>query len=236
MTENPKRIIQQIRQLLVTNILAGSIPPPDEMMLLSREYQAVWRTEDAELLAVLEAPDQPSTKPETPAEYAFDQKTQELHRKKRWFESEQLGVLAKIEKLLDGDERCLQNVRKDNQNLSRQIEICRAACKQATTPAQAEAARRRLHDCQKAQRATSKELTNLDRTRQKVLSTVRHNTVEYLGMVKRLEARRGYRRFLREREQANSGGLGLFGTLGALCAIHRFQKMADGIEKLAKKK
>lgn len=35
MSENPKQIIEKIRRMLVTNILAWPMPPPDEMALLT---------------------------------------------------------------------------------------------------------------------------------------------------------------------------------------------------------
>jgi hypothetical protein len=81
-----------------------------------------------------------------------------------------------------------------------------------------------------------RKLAQLERTRQKVLSATRRNALQYLGLVKNLEARQEYRRLLRKQERLASGGLGLWGTLGAILAIHDFQKMAHGIDKLAKKK
>ena len=60
--------------------------------------------------------------------------------------------------------------------------------------------------------------------------------MEYLGMVKTLEARKDHRRLLRERERTSRGGLGILGTLGMALVAHRFQQMADGIHELTKKK
>ena len=57
------------------------MPPPDEMALLSQEYQDLWRTSDAELIALLDEPGRQSTKLITPAEYAFDQGTEQMLRK-----------------------------------------------------------------------------------------------------------------------------------------------------------
>jgi cell division septum initiation protein DivIVA len=239
MSENPKQIIEQIRQLLVTNIRAG--PPPDELALLSQEYQDVWRargegSDDATLATVLDEPGQWFPKPRTPAEHAFDLETERLLRKKRWVESEQLASLARMEKLLAGDERWRHNVLKQNRKLAQQIEACRAAVEHATTSAQAKTARRRILACQKTRRANLRQLAELDRAQTKVLSATRRNAIEYLGMVKRLEARKSDRRLLRKRERASRDGLGILGTLGAVCAINDFQKMAHGIDKLAKKK
>jgi hypothetical protein len=55
-------------------------------------------------------------------------------------------------------------------------------------------------------------------------------------MVNRLEARKGHRKLLRKTERAARGGLGILGTLGMTLAIHDLQRMAHGIDKLAKKK
>jgi hypothetical protein len=241
MSDNVKKTIEHIRQQIVANIHAGPMPPQEEMPLLSQEYQAVWRAEDeelgdAELLAILDEPGHHSTKPTTPEEHAFEQKTEHLLHQKRWAESEQLAVLARVEKLLAADERCVQDVLRNNQRLHQQIEACRAEAEQATTQAQARAARHRLLKLQKARRTNRKMLAEHDRTQRKTLSAARRNAVEYLGMVKRLEARKGYRKLLRKREQAASGGLGLWGTLGAILAINDFQRMAHGIDKLANKK
>ena len=113
MSENHKQTVDEIRQLLVTSILAGPKPPPDEMALLSQDYQEVWRAEggeqgDATLAAVLDKSARWFKRPRTPAEHAFDQETEQLLRKKRWIESEQLARLSRIEKLLAGDERWQQ--------------------------------------------------------------------------------------------------------------------------------
>ncbi len=241
MSENHKQTVDEIRQLLVTNILAGPQPPPDEMALLSQEYREVWRAEggdqgDATLATVLDKPARWFKRPRTPAEHAFDQETEQLLRKKRWIESEQLARLSRIDKLLAGDERWQQQVLQQNRELDQQIEACRTECEQAPTSARAENARRRLLDCQRVRRANLKKLTELERMQRKVLLAVRRDAIEYVGMVKRLEARKGCRKLLRKRERTAQGGLGFFGTLGAMCAIHDFQKMADGIDKLAKRK
>ena len=241
MSDSVKKTIEHIRQQIVANIRAGPMPPQEEMPLLSQEYQAVWRAEDEEpgdaaLLAIMDEPGHHTTKPTTPEEHAFDQKTVYLLRRKRWAESEQLASLARVEKLLADDERCEQDVLRNNQQLSRQIEACRVEAEQAATSAQARAARRRLLQLQKVRRASVKKLAELERTRQKVLLATRRNALEYLGLVKNLDARTEYRKLLRKREQAASGGLGFLGTLGAICAINDFQKMAHGIDKLAKKK
>jgi hypothetical protein len=241
MSDGVKRTIEHIRQQIVANIRAGLMPPQEEMPLLSREYQAVWRAEDEEpgdaaLLAILDEPGHQAAKPTTPEEHAFDQKTVNLLRQKRWAESEQLASLARMEQLLADDERCEQDVLRNSQQLSRQIEAYRVEAEQATTSAQARATRRRLLQLQKARRASVRKLAQLERTRQKVLSATRRNALQYLGLVKSLEARQEYQKLLRKREQAASGGLGLFGTLGMILAINDFQKMAHGIDKLAKKK
>lgn len=241
MNKSPLQIIDQIRQQLVTNILAGLKPSPDEMILLSQEYQEVWQVDneapvDAILATVLDEPGQWFNKSRTPAEHAFDQETEQLLRKKRWIESEQLASLARMENFLAGDERWQQRVVEQNQTLNQQIEACQAEAEQATTPVQATAARHRLLKFQKAHRANLKKRAELERTREKVLSATRRNAIEHLGLVKRLEARKEYRRLLRKQERVASGGLGLFGTLGAILAVHDFQKMANGIDKLAKKK
>ena len=213
MAKSPTQIIEEIRQQIFTNILAGPMPPPDEMFLLSQEYQDVWQVDseapvDAQLAAVLDEPGrQWFTKPRTPAEHSFDQGTEQLLRKKRWIESEQLASLAQIEKLLINDELYRQNVLQQNRKLSqqnRQVDLAR--------------------------------LAELDRKHEKILSAARRNAIQYLGMVKTIEARKGYRSLLRKKERASRGGLGILGTLGMICAIHDFQKMADGIDKLAKKK
>jgi hypothetical protein len=241
MSDSVKKTIEHIRQQIVANIRAGPMPPQEEMPLLSQEYQAVWRAEDeelgdAELLAILDEPGHHSTKPTTPEEHAFEQKTEHLLHQKRWAESEQLAVLARLEKLLAADERCVQDVLRNNQRLHQQIEACRAEAEQATTQAQATGARRRLIKLQKAHRVNLKKRAELERTRQKVLLATRRNAIQYLGLVKNLEARQEYGKLLRKREEAASGGLGLFGTLGMILAINDFQKMAHGIDKLAKKK
>jgi hypothetical protein len=241
MAKSPTQIIDQIRQQLITSILAGPKLPPDEMALLSQEYQEVWQVDneapvDAALLALLDGPGQWINKPRTQAEHTFDQETEQLLRKKRWVESEQLASLARIKKLLAGDERWQQRVIEQNRKLHQQIEACRAEAEQATSPAKARAARHRLLNLQQARRANLKKLAELDRTQRKVLSATRHNAIEYLGMVKRLEARKEHRKLLRKQERAASGGLGLWGTLGMIFAINDFQKMAHGIDKLAKKK
>ena len=241
MAKSPTQIVDQIRQQLVVNILAGSKPPPDEMSLLSQEYQDVWQAKDEVptdtlLATVLDGPGHWFNKPRTPAEHAFDQETEQLLRKKRWIESEQLASLARIETRLSIDERWRQRLLEHNRKLNRKLEQCRVDFEQATTPAQATAARHRFLECQKARRANLKKLAELERMREKVLSATRQNAIEYLGMVKRLEARKGYRKLLRKRERAASGGLGFFGTLGAILFINDFQKMAHGIDKLAKKK
>jgi hypothetical protein len=241
MSDSVKKTIEHIRQQIVANIRAGPMPPQEEMPLLSQEYQAVWRAEDeepgdAELLAILDEPGHQATKPTTPEEHAFEQKTEHLLHQKRWAESEQLAVLPRLEKLLAADERCVQDVLRNNQRLHQQIEACRAEAEQATSPAKARAARHRLLKLQKARRTNRKMLAEHDRTQRKALSAARRNAVEYLGMVKRLEARKEHRKLLRKREQAASGGLGLWGTLGAILAINDFQKMAHGIDKLANKK
>ena len=208
MAKSPTQIIEEIRQQLFTNILAGPMPPPDEMPLLSQEYQDVWQTTDAQLAAVLDEPGQWFTRqPRTPAEYSFDQGTEQLLRKKRWIESERLASLAQIEKLLANDELYRQNVLQQNRQLSQQN-----------------------------RQANLARLAELDRKHEKILSAARRNAIQYLGMVKTIEARKGYRSLLRKKERASRGGLGILGTLGMICAIHDFQKMADGIDKLAKKK
>lgn len=241
MNKRPMQIINQIRQQLITNVLMGPKPPPDELALLSQEYQEVWQVDseapvDAILVTMLDEPGQWFNKPRTPAEHAFDQGTEQLLRKKRWIESEQLASLARMEKLIADNERWRNSVLEHNRKLNQQIEACRAEAEQATTPVQATAARRRLLKLQKAHRANLKKRAELERTREKVLSATRRNAIEYLGLVKRLEARKEYRRLLRKQERVASGGLGLWGTLGAILAVHDFQKMANGIDKLAKKK
>ena len=241
MSDSFKETIEHIRQQIVANILAGPMPPQEEMPLLSQEYQAVWRTKDEDRggetwMALLDAPGKQGPRPTTPEEYAFDQRTQELQRQKRRAESEQLAALARIEELLAGDRQLEDEVARHNQRLTQQIEVFRAKAEEATNVAQAEAAQRRLLQLQKVRRDSVKKLTELKRTRQKVLLATRRNALRYLGMVKRLEARQEYRKLLRKREQAASGGLGFFGTLGAILFINDFQKMAHGIDKLAKKK
>lgn len=241
MSEGTKQIIEHIRGQIIANVFVGPMPPPEEMPLLSLEYQNVWRSEDEEpgdatWRALLDEPGKPSTAAATPEEHAFDQKTAQLHRQKRWAESEQLATLARMEKLLAGDERCEQDVVGNNRQLSQQIEILGEKCAKAPTPIHAAAARRRLLECQKARRANLRKLAELKRTREKVLSATRRNAVEYLGMVKRLEARKEYRKLSHEKRRATRGGLGFLGTLGAILAINDFQKMAHGIDKLAKKK
>ena len=93
-----------------------------------------------------------------------------------------------------------------------------------------------IRQCQKRRQANLSKLARVRQTEQMILRSARRNAIEYLGMIKRLEARKGYRKLLRKRERAASGGLGLFGTLGMILAINDFQKMAHGIDKLAKKK
>jgi hypothetical protein len=241
MAKSPTQIVDHIRQQLVTNILAGPKPPLDEMSLLSQEYQDVWGAkgevpDDAILATVLDEPGQWFNKPRTPAEHAFDQDTERLLRKKRWVESEQLTNLAKVETLLADNERSRQSLLKHNRKLNRQSEKCRVDSEQATTPAQATAAQHRFRQCQKVRQANLSKLARVRQTEEKVLRSARRNAIEYLGMVKKLEARKGYRKLLRKRERAASGGLGFLGTLGAILAINDFQKMAHGIDKLAKKK
>ena len=241
MSDSDKETIEHIRQQIVANILAGPMPPQEEMPLLSQEYQAVWRTKDEDRggetwMALLDAPGKQGPRPTTPEEYAFDQRTQELQRQKRRAESEQLAALARIEELLAGDRQLEDEVARHNQRLTQQIEVFRAKAEEATNAAQAEAARRRLHECQKVWKAHLKRRAELERTREKVLSATRRNAIAYLDMVKRLEARKDYQELLQKREKAASGGLGLFGTLGMILFINDFQKMAHGIDKLAKKK
>jgi hypothetical protein len=241
MGKSRREIIAQIRQQLATNILAGPKPPLDEMCLLSQEYRDVWQAGseapvDAILATVFDEPGQWFNKPRTPAEHAFDQETEQLLRKKRWVESEQLDSLARMEKILAGDERWQQRVIEQNRKLNQQIEACQAEAEQATTPTQETAARHRLLKLQKARQTNLKKLAEMDRTQRKVLTATRRNAIDYLGMVRRLEARKEYRKLLRKQERVASGGLGLWGTLGAILAINDFQKMAHGIDKLAKKK
>ncbi|MHC4406230.1 MAG: hypothetical protein ACYTG0_41885, partial [Planctomycetota bacterium] len=119
MNDSPKTIIDHIRHQLVTNVLSWPMPPPDEMALLSQEYQDVWLargegSDNATLATVLDEPGQWFPKLRTPAEHAFDLETERLLRKKRWVESEQLASLARMEKLLAGDERWRRNVREHN--------------------------------------------------------------------------------------------------------------------------
>jgi hypothetical protein len=240
-SESTKQIIEHIRRQIIRNILAGPMPPPEEMPLLSQEYRAVWKSEDEDQgdeswRALLDAPGGPAPKPRTPEEHVFDQKTRELQRRKRRMESEQLAALARIEKLLAGDRQLEDEVARHNQQLTQQIEMYQKECDKAATPDQAEAARRRLLECQRARRSNLRKLAELDRTREKVLAGMRRNAMDYLGMVKSLEARREYRRLSHERKRAARGGLGILSTLGMALFAHRFQQMADGINKLAKKK
>ena len=141
-----------------------------------------------------------------------------------------------MEKLLANDERWKQVVLNHNRKLSQQIEACRAECEQVMTPATTAAAKRCLLEYQKARQANLEELAERGRTRRKVFFAARRNAIEYLGMVKSLEARKDHRKLLRKRERTANGGLGFFGTLGAILAINDFQKMAHGIDKLAKRK
>ena len=166
MSKSPTQIIDQIQQQLVTNILAGPKPPLDEMALLSQEYQDAWQTKDetpadAILVTMLDKPGQWFGKPRTPAEYAFDQETEQLLRKKRWVESEQLTSLAKVEKSLANNERWRQSVLEHNRKLNRQLEKCRVDSEQATTSAQAVAAQRRFRQCQKARQASLSKLARV---------------------------------------------------------------------------
>jgi len=241
MSDSFKETIEHIRQQIVANILAGPMPPPEEMPLLSQEYQAVWRAgnetpDDALLATVLDEPGRWFSKPRTPAEHAFDQETERLLCKKRWVESEQLASLATVKRLLTNNERWRQSLLDHNQKLNRQLEKCRVDPEQATNAAQAESAQRRLQQYQKVRQANLSKLARIRKTEETILRSVRRNAVEYLDMVKRLEARKDYRKLLRKRERAASGGLGFFGTLGAILFINDFQKMAHGIDKLAKKK
>ena len=175
-------------------------------------------------------------KPRTPAKHAFDQETEQLLRRKRWIESEQLANLATVERLIANNERWRQRLLEHNRKLNRQLEKCRVDFEKATTPAQATAAQRRFRQCQKLRQTNLSKLARVKQTEEKVLHSARRNAIEHLGMVKRLEARKGYRKLLRKRERAASGGLGLWGTLGMILFINDFQKMAHGIDKLAKKK
>jgi hypothetical protein len=241
MGKSRREIIAQIRQQLATNILAGPKPPLDEMCLLSQEYQDVWQAGsevpiDTTAVTMMDPIGRWFAKPRTPAEHAFDQETEQLLRKKRWIESEQLTSLAKVEKLFADNERWRQSVLEHNRKLNRKLEQCRVDSEQATTSAQAAAVQRRIRQCQKARQANLAKLARVRQTEEKVLRTARRNAIDCLGMVKRLEARKGYRKLLRKRERPAGGGLGLWGTLGAILAIHDFQKMAHGIDKLAKKK
>ncbi|NQT16564.1 MAG: hypothetical protein HQ582_27640 [Planctomycetes bacterium] len=241
MNRSPMQIIDEIRQQLVTGILAGPKPPPEEMALLSQEYQDVWRAEDEEpsdalLATALDENSHWSAKPRTPAEHTFAQETERLLRRKRWIESEQLTSLTRIEQLLTDDERWRQNVLEQSRTLSQQIEACREECQLAPPPAQAAAARRCILECQNARRANVAALAKLDRAQEKALSAIRRSAIEYQGLLKTMEARKGCRRLVGERERAASGGLGILGTIGMVLAIHDFQKMAHGIDKLAKKK
>ena len=241
MNKSPIQTIDQIRRQLATSILQGPKPPPDEMVLLSPAYQDVWRTNgeipaDATAVTMLDPIGRWFGKPRTPAEHAFDQETEQLLRRKRWIESEQLANLATVERLIANNERWRQRLLEHNRKLNRQLEKCRVDFEKATTPAQATAAQRRFRQCQKLRQTNLSKLARVRQTEQKVLHSARRNAIEYLGMVKRLEARKGYRKLLRKRERAASGGLGLWGTLGMILFINDFQKMAHGIDKLAKKK
>ena len=162
MAKSPTRIIDQIRQQLLTNILVGPKPPLDEMALLSQEYQDAWQAKgevpaDAILATVLDGPGQWFAKPRTPAEHAFDQEAEQLLRKKRWAESEQLTSLAKVEKLLANNERWRQSVLEHDRKLNRKLEQCRVDSEQATTSAQAATVQRRFRQCQKVRQANLSE-------------------------------------------------------------------------------
>ena len=241
MSKSPMQIIDQIRRQLIASILKGPKPLSDEMVLLSQAYQDVWQAGnevpvDAAAVTMTDTIGRWFAKPRTPAEHAFDQETEQLLRKKRWIESEQLATLATVERLLANNERWRQSLLEHNRKLNRKLEKCRVDSEQATTPAQAATAQRRFRQCQEVRQANLSKLARVRRTEEMVLRSARHNAIEYLGLVRKLEARKGYRKLLRKREQEASGGLGFLGTLGAICAINDFQKMAHGIDKLAKKK
>ena len=236
-----KKAINHIREQLITSILRGPKPPPDEMVLLSQAYQDVWQVGsevpvDATAVTMTDTIGRWFAKPRTPAEHAFDQQAEQLLCQKRWVESEQLASLAKVEKSLADNERWRNSVLDHNRKLNRKLEQCRVDSEQATTSAQVATVQRRFRQCQKVRQANLAKLARARQTEEKVLRTARRNAIEYLGMVKRLEARKGCRKLLRKRERAASGGLGFLGTLGAILAINDFQKMAHGIDKLAKKK
>ena len=226
--------VEQIRKQLVVHILQGPKPPSDEMALLSREYQELWRTRDetATSTAPVTLMDRLRCylpKSEAPDEYALKRETERLHRKKRRTESEQIASLHRTEGLLVDNENWRQRLLKQNRRLAQEIERCRAESEQTLTPAQAVSVRREIQDLVQLHRQNSRKLAELNRCERRLLAAVRRSVLEYLDLIKRLEAHQEHGRLSLDA----ASKLDPFVVLGAVLTLSRFNDMARNINKLA---
>ena len=216
------KIVEQIREHLVTSILQGPKPPSDEMALLGLEYQEVWRTHaeapiDATPVTVLDRICRWLPKSQTPAELLFKQEMERLHRKRRRIESEQLISLHGIERLLEDNENWRQRLLEQNRELAQRIT-------QRRTESESQ-------QFSRLQRSNRQKLAELDRGERKLLVAVRRNALEYHDLMKRLEARQ---EFGPARESAEE--LDPFAVFGAVLTLSRINDMARNIKKLTEQK
>ena len=219
---NPKRTVEQMRGQLVSCILKGPRPPSDEMALLSQEYQDVWQVRDetpaeAKPVTTWDRIRRWFSKSETQADLLFMSEIEQLHRRKRWIESEQLASLCRIESLLEDNENLRRRLLAHGQELSRRIEQC---CEDPE-----------LQQLARLRRRNQRKLTELDRSERKVLTSIRHNMLQYLDFTKRLETRQecGH-----PREVASQ--FDLFAVLGGVLTLSAIHDMARNVKKLAQQK
>ena len=219
---NPKRTVEQIRGQLVNCILKGPRPPSDEMALLSQEYQEVWQVHDetpaeAKPVTTWDKIRRSFSKSTTSADLLFVNEIEQQHRRKRWIESEQLASLRRIESLLEDNEDLRRRLLAHIHELSRRIDQC---CGKAE-----------VQQLAKLLRRNQRKLAKLDRSERKVLTSVRHNTLQYLDFIKRLETRQECGP---PREAASQ--FDLFAVLGGVLTLSAIHDMARNVKKLAQQK